>query len=202
MVTLLIVVITLIVSFYAWSNEKIMYKLILDAYSVTKYKQYYRLFTSGFIHADYMHLGFNMLALYGFGQMVEYYFVTKYGLLGEILYLLFYVLAIVVADIPSYLKNKNNSRYASLGASGGTSALVLASVLFSPLSQVSFFFIPMPAIMMGILFLVYSYFMSTKKYDNINHDAHIHGAIFGFVAAIVFFPEALVHFYETLTSIF
>jgi membrane associated rhomboid family serine protease len=202
MMTLIIVVVTLVVSFYAWSNEKVMYKLIMDAYSVTKYKQYYRLLTSGFIHADYMHLGFNMLALYGFGQMVEYYFVTKYGMLGEILYLLFYVLAIIVADVPSYIKNKNNYRYSSLGASGGTSALVMASVLFSPLSKVSFFFIPMPAIMMGVLFLGYSYFMSTKKYDNINHDAHIHGAIFGLVAAIVFFPESMINFYYTLSSLF
>ncbi|HTF81699.1 MAG TPA: rhomboid family intramembrane serine protease [Cytophagales bacterium] len=200
-VTILILLVTLGLSFYAWNNESVMYKLVMDPYSITKKKQYYRLLTSGFIHADYIHLFFNMFALWGFGMSVEYQFVLKYGFVtGEVLYLLFYLAALIASDLPTYLKNKNNYNYSSLGASGAVSALILSRIIFDPISDIYLFFFPLPGIIMGVLYIAYSYHMGKQRMDNIGHDAHLHGALFGIVATIVLFPSAIITFYHTLTS--
>ncbi len=199
-VTIVIVLITLGVSFYAWSKEELMYKLIMDPYSITKKKEYYRLLTSGFIHADYFHLFFNLIALWSFGSTVEYAFSQVYGTLGEIMYLLFYLVALVVSDLPSYIKNKNNYNYSSLGASGAVSALIMSRIIFDPMSEILFFFIPMPGFIMGTLYIAYSYYMGKRQYDNIGHDAHLYGALFGIVVTIILFPFAIGHFIETITN--
>jgi membrane associated rhomboid family serine protease len=202
-ITIAIVLITIGVSFYAWNKEEVMSKLIMDPIAINKKGEYFRLVTSGFIHADYFHLFFNMFALYSFGQMVEYTFMASYGALGGFMYVAFYLAALVASDLPTYLKNKNNYRYSCLGASGGVSALIIACVLFDPFNpNYSFFFIRMPAILMGTLYIAYSYFMSSKQFDNINHDSHLHGAYFGIIATVILFPEAVVNFYHSLLALF
>lgn len=193
-VTILLMLITVGLSLWAWSNENILYKLALSSYDASHYKQYYRLLTSGFVHIDFMHLGFNMLAMYGFGHTVEFAFVNKFGFIGELMYVAMYLLVIIVANLPGYQKYKNDSRHISLGASGGISALVLMSVLFSPMSMVTFFFIPMPAIMMGVLFIGYSYYMGRNQYDNVDHECHLYGALCGIIAVLFLFPEVIVNF--------
>lgn len=192
--------ITLGISFYAWNREDIMYKLIMDPYSITKRKEYYRFVTSGFIHADYMHLFFNMYALWSFGSIVEGLFLHFYEGLGAILYIAYYVLGIVVSDLPSYLKNKHNYNYSSLGASGAISSLILTAIIFFPMEEVRFFFIPMPGVIMGILYIAYSYYMDKQRYDNIGHSAHLTGALFGIFVTLVLFPSSIVHFIDSIRS--
>lgn len=181
--TLIIIVVTAISSIIAFGNQKIYGDLIMYPPAVSR-GQYYRLLTSGFIHADYSHLIFNMITLYFFGSAMEQVMtevVGQYGFLG------LYLGGIVVSDIPSYLKNRHNSHYASLGASGGVSAVLFAFILFAPWQW--FTFPPVPAIVYGIGYLIYCVYAGKKGGDNINHDAHFWGALYGMVFTIVCEPR-------------
>jgi membrane associated rhomboid family serine protease len=200
--TLILILISVAASFYAWNNPAIMSKWIMNPYSVNRRKEYYRFITSGLIHADYMHLLFNMIALYSFGNAMEYIFGYYFGGYGLLLYLLLYVLGIIVSDIPTYLKHKDNSYYNSLGASGGVSAIVFASIMFNPLAKMGLIFLPIfiPGFIFGTIYLIYSHYQAQRGGDYINHDAHIFGAIFGIVFSIVVMPSVLLSFAEQISG--
>jgi membrane associated rhomboid family serine protease len=155
--------------------------------------QFYRLLTSGFIHADYNHLIFNMLTLYFFGGPVEK---IMTGVIGKFGFLALYLGGIIISDIPSYIKHRNNSHYASLGASGGVSSVMFAFILFAPWTWFSF--PPVPAIVYGVGYLVYCIYMGKKGGDNINHDAHFWGALFGIVFVLINSPEMASYFLDQL----
>ena len=182
--TLIIIIINCAVSFLALNNPTVMNRLILTPYWVNQRNEYYRFITSGFIHKDFKHLIFNMISLYFFGYVVEAW-------LGTSLYVLLYISAIVLSDIPTYLKYKNNSNYASLGASGAVSAVIFASILLHPINLIFIYFIPMPAIVFGILYLGYSYYMDKQSRDNVNHSAHLYGAIFGLAFIGILYPGTI-----------
>ncbi len=194
--TTAIVIITVVVSFLAWQNRLLMGRLIFDPISIVRYKQYDRFITHGFIHADSMHLLFNMFTLYSFGRAIEDFYIRRFGNFG---FVLFYLLAIVVAIIPSFLKNKNNSRYLSLGASGAVSAVIFAYILFAPWSMLYFFgILPIPAIVFAVLYVAYTTYADRRGTDNINHSAHLYGAIFGVLATIISEPSVVIHFVDAL----
>lgn len=179
-ITLIIVVITAIVSFTAFSNQKITDDLIFYPPAVSR-GQWYRFFTCGLIHADLGHLAFNMLSLYFFGTFVERQFQEIFGEAGKWVYLLLYVSALVASLWPTYAKNKNNSYYRSLGASGAVSAVIFAGLLISPQTGVYLFLIPIPipGFIFAPLYLLISAYFDKKGGGNINHSAHIWGAIYG-----------------------
>jgi membrane associated rhomboid family serine protease len=149
-------------------------------------KEYHRFLTSGFIHADMMHLMFNMLSLYFFGDIANIYAQSN------LLYVVLYLSAIVVASLPSFIKNRNNSYYRSLGASGGVSAIVFFTIFYSPFSKITLLGLPpqmgIPSILYGVIYIAYTWYMSKKTLDNINHDAHLWGSLYGFVYALVIDP--------------
>lgn len=194
--TLIIIIITVLVSLAAFNNEKIMNDLILYPRRMQEPKEYYRLVTSGFIHADMVHLFFNMFTLYFFGRNVE----AVYVLLGfpKYAFLILYLLGIVVASLPSFFKHRNDAYYRSLGASGGVAAVLFAFVYFAPWETIYIWFIPIPAILAAIAYLIYSAYMSKKSGDNINHDAHFYGAMFGFVFTLIFEPSHGKMFFQQL----
>lgn len=198
-ITLIIIIITCIISFSAFSNEQMINQFIFYPPSVRR-GQWYRLFSSGLIHADIGHLIFNMLALYLFGQGskvetysgviytgVEFRFMDVFGPNGKYIYLGMYVLALGASLIPTYAKHKDSYHYRSLGASGAVSAVVFASILFNPLVGIGLFFIPIyiAGFLFGILYLFFSNWMEKRGGDNINHSAHIFGALFGVGFTIV-----------------
>jgi membrane associated rhomboid family serine protease len=183
-VTYTLMAINIVASFIGFSNANLIDKTILWPYRITRENQWYRFITSGFIHADTMHLIFNMFTFYFFGRAVEAYF-TDYGLGGNIAYLLLYFLGMIAADIPSFLKNKNEYNYRALGASGAVSAVVFACILFNPWGTIIIYVIPMPFIVYAVLYLVYCVYMSKKGQGNINHDAHLWGSVFGFVFTLI-----------------
>ena len=199
-ITNLLILVTAGLSLYALNNEAVMDKWIMNPYNVNRKKEYYRFITSGFIHADYMHLIFNMFTFYYFGNMVERVYEAIYGRMGDILYILLYVAGIIVSDIPTYLKNKNNSYYNSLGASGGVSAILFAGILFDPLAKMYLMFIPIPirAFIFGAIYLIYTYTQSKRGRDGINHDAHLYGALFGMAFTIIIYPQVINHFLNNL----
>ncbi|MFN2457380.1 MAG: rhomboid family intramembrane serine protease [Chitinophagaceae bacterium] len=186
-ITLIIVIITTLISLGGFSNPKIIEDLIFYPPAVTQRKQWYRFFTCGFIHADFGHLLFNMLSLYLFGRFVEEAFMEIFGANGKWFYLFMYVSALFISLLPTYLKNKNNHSYRSLGASGAVSAVIFAGLMIAPQTEVYFFFIPIPipGFIFAPLYLLISIWLERRGGDNINHSAHIWGAIYGLLFIIV-----------------
>ncbi len=199
--TSLITAITVLCTLYAWNKPEIQDKWMFNPYKVAERKEYYRFITSGFIHADQLHLMFNMFAFYSFGQVVEIQiFQELFGRSGSLIFTIMYLLGIIVSDLPSYIKYRHTSLYNSLGASGGVSSVIFAFILFSPLSQLSIlFFLNMPGFIFGALYMAYSFYMAKRGGDNINHDAHIWGAIFGVVFCVLVYPEVLERFIQQIS---
>jgi membrane associated rhomboid family serine protease len=186
-ITLSIIFITGIISISGFRQSKIIDELIFWPPAITKQHQYYRFITCGLIHADYMHLIFNMVTLYFFGTIMEAHYQGELGL-QKWYYLALYIGALIVSNIPTYIKHRNDDEYRSLGASGAVSAVLFAFILLSPWQQIIVIVFPVPAIIYGGLFLFYSAYMSRKGGDHVNHDAHFYGALFGILFTIAVRP--------------
>lgn len=193
-VTFLLMAANVIFSLVGFTNEVFLNKTIGWPYYTKRENQYYRFITSGFLHADWMHLFFNMFTLYFFGRNIEFIFASA-GLGGNLAYLALYFLALIISDLPGYLKNQDNYNYKSLGASGAVSAIVFASIVFSPWSSLYLYgALKISATLFAVLYLVYCVYMGKKNNDNVNHDAHLWGSLFGLVftiALIAFMQPAL-----------
>ena len=158
-----------------------------------------RLLGYGFIHADWAHLLFNMITLWSFGMQVERVFSEWISPVG---YLLFYLSAIVVSILPTYMKHQRDPNYRSLGASGGVAAVLFAAILFDPWSKLIIFPIPLPvpAFLFAILYVGYSIWMDRRGGGNVNHSAHLWGAAYGVLFTVLMEPRVLSHFVATLTQ--
>jgi len=183
-ITIIIVIITCGISIVAFSNHKYMNDLIFYPPAISERKQYYRLFTHALIHADVAHLAFNMLALYSFGDLIEKYIFSSdcmFGTKGKFVYLVMYILAAVIASMPTYIKHKHDYHYRSLGASGAVSAVIFSGLVLMPQIPIRFMFIPIdiPGYIFGPAYLGISYYLSRKEGGTVNHSAHYWGAVFG-----------------------
>jgi membrane associated rhomboid family serine protease len=196
-ITLVIIILTAIISFTAFNNEKITNDLIFWPPMIQEKNQYYRFITSGFIHADIAHLAFNMITLYFFGRAMELFFVAKIGKVG---FLLFYIAGIIVSEIPSYIRHRKNYNYRSLGASGAVSAVLFSFILLAPWQTLYVFFLPVPAIIFAALYIGYSIYMDRKGGDHVNHSAHLWGAVWGIAFTIIMEPSVVSHFLEQLMN--
>jgi membrane associated rhomboid family serine protease len=193
--TLALLAITIGVSYWAFNDGQLMDKLLLYPKRMNSPAEYYRFISNGFVHADWQHLIFNMVTLYFIGSYVEQYF----ALLGNRnLYLFLYLFGVIASAIPSFIKHRSDPYYRSLGASGGTSAVLFSMVYTSPWLKITFFFVPMWSILFAVLYVVYSIYMSQQRRDNINHDAHLWGAVFGFVFTYAFDPSHGAYFMQQI----
>jgi len=199
-ITLIIIIVTVVASLAAWKDSKLFGKWMMHPYTIHKNKEYYRLVTSGFVHGGYGHLAFNMITFYFFGSLVERAFGSYFGVPGNWYFLALYILGIVISDLPSYWKNKANVNYSAIGASGGVSAVLFSSILLDPLNKIYlYFFIPFPGFVLGAIYLFYTYYKSNNLSDNINHDAHLYGALFGMTFTTILRPRFLFEFIEQLS---
>ena len=189
-ITISIIVLTSLISITALNNPRIMEDLIFWPPAINMRHQYYRFITCGLIHADIVHLAFNMFTLFFFGRYLEAHYMGELGL-PHYTFLILYVSAVIVANIPTYLKRKDDYAYRSLGASGGVCAVLFAFVLLRPWATLYIIVIPVPAIIYAGLFLAYSMYMSRRGGDNVNHDAHYWGALFGIVFTILVHPDVI-----------
>ncbi len=201
--TILIVLITVGISMLAFSNREIMDKLQFTPYRTVHNKEWHRLITHGFVHADYMHLFINMFVLYSFGSAVESIFkgLQYSGIIQSwtLHFSALYFGGIVIASLTTLKKHKDNFYYHSVGASGAVSAIVFTFIFFDPLQKLLFMFIiPIPAIVFGVLYLAYTHYMSKKGGDYINHDAHFIGSVFGFIYPLLINPKLFFVFLERL----
>ncbi len=200
-ITLILIVLTSGISIYAWSHPDLLDKWVFHPFSINKKNQWYRFITSGFLHADWTHLFFNMLSLYFFGEALERVFMGLFGVeMGVAAYLLIYLGGMIVADIATYIKHKNDFDYRALGASGAVSAAIFASILFNPLNSICLFaFICMPGFIFGIIYLIYSYYQA-ERMSGVNHSAHFYGAVFGFVVSFLLVDNAGINFIQQVIS--
>lgn len=196
---LIIIVLTCVVSYTAFNNAKLMDDWILRPFKAQRDKQYYRYVTYGFLHADGMHLLFNMITLYFFGRVMEDFYTSELGIFG---YALFYLGGIIFSVLPSALQNQKDPAYATLGASGAVSAVLFAYILFEPWTTLLIFFVPCPAIIYAVLYVAYSIWLDKKGGDNVNHSAHLWGAAYGIVATVLIQPNVLSHFLNQLMAPF
>ncbi len=197
MLTIIIILLTVIISITAFGQHQFFNKAKFNPYSISKRNEWWRWISGGFIHADYFHLGVNMLTLYFFGANLEFYFNSYFGLNGLFLYAAMYLIAIPVSSMFSYYKHLHDPGYSAIGASGAVSAVLFSAILFDPMSKIYLYFaIGIPAWLFGILYLIYSYAMGKKQLDNIGHDAHFFGALFGLVFTIIIKPDVVMMFIQ------
>lgn len=200
--TVVLIAITVLASYWSFKNPSILNRWMFTPYLIKNKNQYDRFVLSGFIHKDSMHLLFNMFTFYFFGAAVEQFLLYRLGFIpGTIVFVLFYVAAIVIADIPTYLKHQNHSFYRALGASGGVAATVFASIILMPLADICLFgIICLPGFALGILFLIYSVVQAKKGDDGVNHDAHLYGALIGIVFILIISPGSAIDFINEIKS--
>lgn len=203
----------LIISFsiYCFSDRTIMAKYLFHPYSINHNREHYRFLTHAFIHGDYLHLAFNCLALYSFGLYLEEGFFANPAIfdprLGKVYYILLFTGGIYAASITEYFRNKNNPDYSSLGASGAISSVMFCFIMISPLSKISLFFFPMQGWIAGVLLLGVSYYLIRRKktssyHDNISHESHFWGAMFGVAFILVLKPQIAKFFVLQVLSAF
>jgi membrane associated rhomboid family serine protease len=205
MMTLIIIVLTALISIAAFNNQDLFLKLRFNAYQVYHRRQWYRLLTHGFLHANWTHLIVNMLVLYFFGRHVENYMAQIIGpgiqQWHYLVYLLFYLAAILVATLTSLFRHKDDPWYNAVGASGAVSAMLFFFIFFNPWELLYFYgILPVPGIIMGVIYLIYSHYMSRRESDNVNHDAHISGAVFGFIFPLLIDYRLIHIFIDRLTE--
>lgn len=186
-ITVILIIITVIISLIAFQNDSLRDRLIFYPVDIAQKNQYYRFITYGFLHADLMHLIFNMYAFYLFGEYTEKKFDEMFGSNGPVFFILMYFLSLIACTIPDYVNHRHNHQYRSLGASGAVSAVVFAYILLNPIQGIGLLFIPIfiPGFIFGIIFIAVSYYLGRKGGSSVNHGAHIWGAIFGVVFLIV-----------------
>jgi membrane associated rhomboid family serine protease len=191
---LIIFVITIATSLIGlFGSTKLLDRSLFRPYWFLRRRQYDTVVLSGFVHADLMHLIFNMMTFYFFGFLLE-------RAIGSTHFLLLYFAGLWVSHAGTYIKQKQNPEYACLGASGAISAVLFAAIVFFP--EQSLFIIPIPvpipAPLFGIGYLAYTWYAARNPHGRINHDAHLGGAITGLVYVALIEPQAYVHLLNNL----
>lgn len=213
MVTTTLIFVILAFSVYAFYDRSLMNKYLFHPYSISRFNEHYRFLTHAFIHGDTLHLFLNVFSLWMFGYQVEErdfvdLFTDKFGeeqafKFAKLAYIGLFTGGIYAASITEYYRNRNNSSYSSLGASGAIEAIIFSFIIINPFQTLYLFILPMPAWLLGILFLGVSYYLSKRKTgdpetDRVGHEAHFWGAIFGVVYTIALKPELFTIFFRTI----
>ncbi len=204
--TIILIIITALISIAAFNNETLFSRLQFNAYQIYHRREWYRLISHGFLHANWMHLIVNMLVLFMFGTAAEKWLAQleyqEIISMHKLVYVLFYIMAIVIASLVSLVRHKEDIWYNSVGASGAVSAVLFFNIFFNPWEKLYVYaLIPVPGIVLGGLYLIYSQVMSRRNVDNINHDAHFVGAVFGFLFPLFLNIRLINHFISELLKL-
>jgi membrane associated rhomboid family serine protease len=202
MITWIFIAVFGIASYSVFQKPYLAQKFTFNPYAVAQRGEYYRFISSGFIHADWGHLIFNLFTFYFFGQNVETIYRYTYGTVtGGAIYIALLITGIIAADLPSFFRYRNQPAYNSLGASGGVSAVLFVSIMYFPLEKICIWgILCLPGFILGVLYLVYSAYADKKRGSNINHSAHFVGAAYGILFAILLDPGVFVRFFQQLAN--
>jgi membrane associated rhomboid family serine protease len=195
-ISLILILVNCFVSWKGFNDRNFYERYEFSVEKVKIYKQYYRLVTSGFLHVNWMHLIFNMLALYFFSSSVELYF-------GPLQFLLVYFSSMIGGDLLSLFIHRFDSGYSSVGASGAVNGIIFASIAVFPGMKMGLFFIPVaiPAWIFGLAYVAYSIYGIRSRRDNVGHESHLAGALIGMLLAVAMFPAALIQNYLVIGAI-
>ncbi|MBN2669399.1 MAG: rhomboid family intramembrane serine protease [Bacteroidales bacterium] len=194
-------ILTIIISLLGFRNKELFSKFKLNPYLVVHKKDYHRVITHAFLHADWIHLIINVMVFFSFGESLQLYFNYYFGKSGALVFLGLYIGGIIFSSLYSIAKHKNDSYYNAIGASGAVSAVVFASIFFDPWHKIGLFAVlPIPGIIFAFLYLAYSYYMGKKGYDNIGHDAHFFGAVFGLMYPVLIKHDLFFVFIHQLSA--
>ena len=183
---LLIFAATIVASLLAlYAAPALLERCLFRPYWLVRQRQYDTLVTSGFVHADLPHLLFNMMTFWFFGFALE-------RRIGGALFAVLYFSSLVLSDAGTYLKHRNDPRYASLGASGAITAVLFANIVYNPTQALMIFPvpIPIPAPLFAIGYVAYSWYSARQARGRVNHDAHLGGALYGLVFVLLTDPGA------------
>ncbi|MFN5031623.1 MAG: rhomboid family intramembrane serine protease [Flavobacteriia bacterium] len=185
---MIIIIVTVLVSLNAFNKSLVLDKMVYSPYRVKHEKEYYRLVSHMFIHADSVHLIFNMMSLYFLGSFLENELMFSFGSIGgEVHFLILYFFGGLFSTLIPFSRNQDNSNYRALGASGAVSAVIFAAIIWNPTMKLSLLFlpIPIPAYIFGPIYLAFEYWADRRGGTGIAHDAHIGGAIFGVIYVLI-----------------
>lgn len=187
MLTLFFIGFTAILSLSCFANKEVFDRFAFKPHLMQQNSnQMYRFLSHGFVHADIGHLAFNMITFYFFGREIEQ------SIMGQTEFIIFYLSAIVFATLPTYNKQKNNPDYIAVGASGAVSAILFVMVLYAPWAIIYLkFIIPIYFILFAAGYLAYSTYQSKFGKDNVAHDVHLWGALYGIAYVMIFHPTSL-----------
>ena len=193
--------VTALVSMAAWQLDSWMAAMMMSPSRIARHGEYWRFLSSGFIHADFTHLFFNLFSFYFFGSQLEYIFSVIFPGYGPWVFLVFYLLGIIVADLPTFFKQKHNHYFNSLGASGAVSATIFAGIMFFPTEKIYLFgIVGIPGIIYAGLFTWYSIEMERRGRDFVNHSAHLYGGLFGVVFVTLTYPQVWISFVQQIKA--
>lgn len=142
----------------------------------------WQVLTYGFLHGNFMHLAFNMLALVMFGSPLEHTW-------GERRYLTYYLVCVMGAGLSQlvvgwWAVSSGAPAYPTIGASGGVFGLLLAYGMLFPNQRVMLLFPPIP-MKARTLVIVYGLFTLslgiTGLQPGVAHFAHLGGMLFGWL---------------------
>ena len=172
---------------------KLVDRSLFRPYWFLRRRQYFTIVASGFVHADLLHLIFNMMTFYFFGFLLE-------SAIGSTQFLLLYFAGLLISHAGTYIKHQRNPEYACLGASGAISAVLFASIVLFPENSLIVFPIPLPipAPLFGIGYLAYTWYSARNPHGRVNHDAHLSGAITGLVYVALVDPGAYRYLFASL----
>lgn len=198
--TYIIIAVTVFVTISAFNNIELFSKLKFNAYMIKHSNEKWRFFSYALLHSGWLHLIINMYVLYSFGGVVETFFTTNFGNIGFLYYALLYVGGVLFSTLFDFGKYKDDIYFNAVGASGAVSAVVFSSILVYPSGSIFLFPIPfpLPSWVFGIAYLIYSAYMGKKGADNIGHNAHFWGAIFGIVLTVILVPNVISEFFATI----
>jgi membrane associated rhomboid family serine protease len=203
--TIVLIAITVFISLISFGNRNLFEKLQFNPYRVYHNKEYYRLITHAFLHADWIHLIINMFVLFQFGRALEYFLLLHVNFLHFsplIYFITLYISSTIISSLTTLKKYRDVFQYNAVGASGAVSSVLFACIFFDPWMKLGvFLIIPVPGIIFGILYLWYSNYMSRRSGDNINHDAHFMGALYGITFPILLSPDLFYEFLKQLVNI-
>lgn len=197
----------------AFDRPELKGRMLFNAYDIVHHKKWYRIFSHGFIHANFIHLFFNMYVLYMFGvqgaqesvgsnfSSVEPTFISAFGAKGYYFYLLLFVGGLAFSSLYALYKHQDNPYYNALGASGAVSSIVFVFIILNPQAELIIIFLPilpLPAYIFGPLLLIGEYFLAKRGGSPVAHDAHISGAIFGLVFIGLMDYNYYISFFEAI----